>query len=525
MSKAKPHIYCGPIVRLRDWRKLKPASLTRGERVVKFIETHCIIPEGELVGQRVRLDVFQKEFIVSIYDNKAITKTAILSIARKNAKTALIAFIMIAHLVGPEAKLNSRIISGAMSREQAAEVFNYASKCLELSDTLRPLVNIIPSTKTIIGLPMAVTYVAISADGKTAHGKSPILAILDEVGQVEGARDDFIDAILTSQGAYENPLRIIISTQASTDADLLSLMIDDARTNKPVKTVCHVYEAPAGCSVLDEDAWRAANPALGKFRSLSDMREQAEQADRMPSFENTFRNLLLNQRVNRVSTFISRSVWEQNAKPSLWLPKLEWYGGLDLSGRTDLTAFVLAARDADNFLHIITTCWTPEHGLIDRSKRDRVPYDLWVKQGHLRTTPGKTVDYDFIATEVAEICSDLNVVNIAFDRWRIDVFRAACERNGILLPLKEFGQGFKDMSPAIDALEADLLNNRVRHGDHPVLTMAAGNAVVIKDPAGGRKLDKSKATGRIDPLVALAMAEGIMSGPVEKAKEFKMLFV
>ena len=64
------------------------------------------------------------------------------------------------------------------------------------------------------------------------------------------------------------------------------------------------------------------------------------------------------------------------------------------------------------------------------------------------------------------------------------------------------------MSPALDALEGELLNARVAHGAHPVLTMCAANAVVSTDPAGNRKLDKHKATGRIDGLVALAMAIG-----------------
>lgn len=60
-----------------------------------------------------------------------------------------------------------------------------------------------------------------------------------------------------------------------------------------------------------------------------------------------------------------------------------------------------------------------------------------------------------------------------------------------------------------EATSAELLNSRIRHGGHPVLTMCAANAVVTKDPAGARKLDKAKATGRIDGLQALAMAVGV----------------
>lgn len=525
MKNPNQHIKSGPIPKIRDISKLKNAQLTKGEKVIRFVTQHCVIPEGDNVGKPVVLADFQKQFLLCLYDNEHITDTALLSIARKNAKTATIAFIVIAHLVGPVAIQNSRIVSGAMSREQAAEVYNLASKCLNMSESLSPLVKIIPSSKTIIGIPANVEYKAISAEGKTAHGKSPVVAILDEVGQIEGPQSDFVDAITTSQGAYSNPLLIYISTQAANDADFFSVQIDDAERNKPSKTVCHVYAADPKADVMDEKAWHAANPALGLFRSKDDVRKQAEKASRMPSFENTFRNLILNQRVSVNSPFVSRNVWETNGQEPESLAGLKVYGGLDLSTRTDLTALVLTGRK-NGILQVNCYAWTPKEGLIDRSKRDKVPYDLWAKEGLLRTTPGHTVDYDFVAKEIAEIIEGLDVEAIGFDRWNIMHFKKACDHVGVELPLKEYGQGFKDMSPALAALESDLLNGRIRHGNHPVLTMAAGNAIVVKDPAGGRKLDKSKATGRIDPMVALAIAEGVETGlESEKPKDYNMFFV
>ena len=483
--------------------------MTRGERVIAFIEQHCVIPEGDKVGQPVVLAGFQKKFILEVYDNPEVTDTGILSIARKNAKTGTIAFIMLAHTVGPEAVQNSRIISGAMSRDQASEVYNLASKCVMLSPTLRPIIKIIPSSKKLIGLLMNVEYQAISADNKTAHGKSPILAIIDEVGQVRGPRSDFIDAITTAQGAYENPLLIYISTQSANDGDLFSVLIDDAKNNKHPKTVCHVYAADEDADLLDEKQWHKANPALGLFRSMSDMRKQAEKADRMPSFENTFRNLNLNQRVSTVSPFVSKSIWESCGEEPASLEGATVYGGLDLSMRTDLTSLVLIGEDADGKFNVWPFFWTPEIGLKDRAARDREPYDVWVDKGFLRTTPGATVDYSFIATEIAELSTECEILSIGYDRWRIDLLKREFEILGLDLPLVEFGQGFKDMSPALDTLESLLLNSALSHGMHPVLTMCARNAVISKDPAGNRKLDKSKATGRIDGMVSLAMSVGV----------------
>jgi phage terminase large subunit-like protein len=483
-----------------------------------FIERNCVIPEGALVGQKVKLADFQEAFFYSVYDNVAITRKALFSIARKNAKSATIAFILLVHLTGPEAVLNSQIVSGAMSRDQAALVFNLAAKMVSLSPTLQPLVSIMPSGKRLVGRRFNVEYRALSAEAKTAHGLSPALAILDEIGQIVGPQSDFIDAITTSQGAHANPLLIALSTQAASDADLLSIWLDDAEASGDPRIVCHLYCAEADAELDDRQAWADANPALGLFRSLPDLEEQMKQAARMPSMENTVRNLLLNQRVSVNSPFISRDVWKANAAPPVPFDRNTLvYGGLDLSARTDLTALVLVGKVAGVW-QTHTYAWTPEDGLRDRAHKDRTPYDMWVKQGYLRTTPGKTVDYEFVARDIAEICSGLNIHSIAFDRWRIDLLKKEFSDIGIdtelpaseggLLPLVEFGQGFVSISPAMDVLEEWLLNSQVAHGMHPVLTMCAANGVVVKDAAGNRKLDKQKATGRIDGLVAMVMAAG-----------------
>lgn len=500
--------------------------MTRGERVIAFIERYCKAPEGAHVGQPIILEDFQKKFILDVYDNPHGTHTAILSIARKNGKTALIAGILLAHLIGPEAVQNSQIVSGALSRDQAAIVFKLAVKMINLNEALQDLVHIIPSTKTLVGLAKNVEFRALSAEGKTTHGLSPILAILDETGQVKGPQDEFVDAVVTAQGAHEAPLLMVISTQAATDADLLSIWIDDALKGEDPKTVCHLYTTPMEMDILDKKSWKLSNPALGKFRSEPDMQKLAEKASRMPSAENTFRNLNLNQRVSTVSPFVAKQTWDSclGELPPIYECDEVW-AGLDLSARTDLTACVFVGRRGDKF-YAYPVVWTPEVGLVDRAKRDRVPYDLWVKQGYMFTTPGATVDYEYVAKHIGEVASDVKILHaIAFDRWRIDVFKKECDKLGLELPLVPFGQGFKDMSPALDTVEAQLLNARIIHNNNPALNMAAANAVVVKDPAGGRKLDKSKATNRIDPMVALTMACGVSNFEETKQATYNVFFI
>lgn len=483
--------------------------MTRADRVIAFIETYCKAPEGEHVGKPLALEPFQREFIKSVYDNEEGTRRAILSIGRKNGKTALIAGILLAHICGPEAVLNTQIISGAMSRDQAAVVFALACKMIQLSPEMVKITRIVPSGKRIIGLARNVEFRALSAEGKTAHGLSPVLAILDELGQVRGPRSDFVDAIITAQGAHKNPLQIVISTQSPNDADLLSLWIDDARSSKDPHIICHIYEAARECELMDEGAWKAANPALGKFRSLKDVEEQAKQALRMPSAEQTFRNLVLNQRVEIISPFISRGVWLANSEE---IDETAFYEcpvfvGLDLSAKTDLTAMVLVAYKNGKW-HVKPIVWTPEKGLKDRAKRDRAPYDVWVDQGYLRTIPGASIDYEVVAKEIGELLSDCNVQSVGFDRWRFDLLQKEFEKLGLNLPLVPFGQGFKDMAPTVDSVETLLLNEQIAHGGHPVLTMCMANSRVEKDAAGNRKLNKAKATGRIDAAIAMLIAFG-----------------
>ncbi|MEG3165548.1 terminase TerL endonuclease subunit [Sphingomonas sp. PB2P19] len=469
-----------------------------------------MVPEGKLVGKPIRLEEFQQRFILEVYDNPVGTTEGILSIARKNGKSGLIAAILLAHIAGPEARLNSQIVSGARSRDQAALVFNLAAKMVKMSPDLDKLVRIVPSGKRLIGLALNVEYRALAAEGSTSHGLSPVLAILDELGQVRGDHDDFVEAIETASGAYDDALRLIISTQAPTDADMLSVKIDDARRSKDPKIVCHVYEAPADCDVLDPDAHRAANPALGTFRSHSELLAAAEKASRMPSAENGFRNLYLNQRVNRFSPFLAPGVWLacNGATEDEAFAKGIVFGGLDLAETTDLCAFVLIAFWMGKW-HVRCWFWKPAATLEDHAKRDRVPYGRWAKEGLLETTPGVAVDYEFVALKIAEITNGMNVGRIGFDRYRFKTLEVQMQKLGITLPFEPFGQGHVSMAPAMDSTEIAFLNGQVLHGAHPVLTMCAANAVVEKNAAGDRKLNKAKSTGRIDGMVALVMAMGV----------------
>ena len=485
--------------------------LTRGERNCAWIEDHCCIPEGRYVGQRVKLTKHQRRWIKRIYDSP--TRVFILSMARKNAKTAFSAFIVLLHLCGPEARPNSQLYSAAQSRDQAAILFELAAKIVRLSAELSLYVNIRDTAKELLCGELGTFFKALSADASTKFGLSPALVIHDELGQVVGPKSQLYEALETASAAQDQPMSIIISTQAPTDADLLSLLIDDALTGADPRNKVELCTAPVDLDPFSDKAIRAANPHFDDFMNQDEVRRQASDAKRLPSREPSYRNLILNQRVEARAPFISKSIWDENAATPGILHGQKVYAGLDLSSVSDLTSLVLVGESGD----VYPTFWLPEEGIQEKSRADRVPYDLWAREGWLELTPGRSIQYQFVARWLRNVFDECDVQALAFDRYNMRFLTPWLVEAGFsddeLLKFKNFGQGYVSMSPALRELESRLLAKQLRHGNHPVLTMCAANAVTVADDAGNRKFTKAKATGRIDGMVALAMAVGAQGEP------------
>jgi len=489
-------------------------SLTRAERNIAWVEEHCRIPEGKFVGQPLKMAEFMKDDFRSIYDNPAGTRRAIISRGRKNAKTTESAFIVLLHTCGPEARENSQLFSAAQSRDQAAILFNLAAKMVRLSPALKEFVGIRDTAKQIYCEELGTLYRALSADATTAYGLSPVLIVHDELGQVKGPRSELYEALETATAAQEEPLSIVISTQAPTESDLLSVLIDDAKEGNDPRTVLRFQTAPLDMDPFSEEAIRAANPGFDVFMNKREVLAMAEDARRMPSRQAEYENLVLNRRVETNNPFISKAVWDACGGEVADDFDGPVYIGLDLSETSDLTALVMVSP-VDGKWHVKPTFWLPSEGLTEKARADRVPYDVWHKQGVLDTTPGPAIEYEYIAGKLRQVFDKYEVRQVAFDSWGFRHLRPWLVKAGFadseLERFVAFGQGFKSMSPALRDLEANLLTGKISHGQHPVLTMCAANAVVQSDPAGNRKLTKAKSRGRIDGMVSLAMAMAVVA--------------
>lgn len=466
---------------------------------------------------------WQREFIQDIYANvdglRRRTRRAILSIARKNGKTALIAALVLVHLIGPEAGINSEIVSAANDREQAGQVFKYVRQIIELSPALLDKLEVIRSTKRVVYHARGNVYAAISAEAGNKHGLNPTVIIYDELAQSKNR--DLFDALETSQGGQPEPLFITISTQSNDPQHPLSVMIDDALSGASDATVCHLYEVPDDVKdVFTEEHWYSANPALGDFRDVIEMREYAAKARRLPSFENTFRNLYLNQRVSTMATLFTRSLWTGLQGVVEFEPGCRVYLSLDMATTVDLCALAMLDEDGRRLKAFY---WKPEDLMEEHGRRDRMDYMGMRAQGFMEPCPGRTIDPEFVAAKVASLYSDFEVIGLAYDRWRIEYLKKEFQRIGIdaheeddaQIRLIPWGQGFRDMAPAIDAFEEAAVQGRFVHDGNPLLTWNVGNAIIASDPAGNRKLDKEKSRMRIDGAVAATMAFGVWSRDTE----------
>jgi phage terminase large subunit-like protein len=517
-------------------RKAKEVQVRRPDRasrIIAFIE-QLIVPSGEGQGGRFRLREWQKKFIRDIYEPHGSNglrrvRRAILSIARKNGKTALIAALVLVHLVGPESVQNGEIYSAANDREQAAQVFKMAAQMVRADPELNAadggLLKIVDSTKHIACYSNGSFYKAMSAEAGTKHGLNPTFVIFDELAQAKSR--ELYDVLDTSMGARSEPLFAVISTQSNDPEHILSKLIDDGIGAKDPTIVCHLYEVPEDCkNIFDPKVWKKANPALGDFRSLADLKAISDKAKRMPAEEPKFRNLYLNQRVAPIASLVSRAEWMACVGDAVFFDKEDVYLALDMSAIVDLTALVMGS--AGDQTRIKPFIWKPEELLAEHSNRDfgsgNSRYVQWRNEGHLLISPGRSIDPAVIALKVAELVNTYNVLALAYDRWRIaDILREfdriglqawedkGGEKKGAGLRLVPWGQGFKDMAPAIDALELQIIDRNLVHPSNPVLTWSMANAVATTDPAGNRKLDKDKARFRIDPAVALTMLCGLKS--------------
>lgn len=480
-------------------------GLTRPQRVIRFLES-LPITKGILAGKRMKLLPHQRAFVEAVYATKSPVRLAIQSAPRGNGKTGLLAGLCLAHLLGPESEPRGEVYAAAIDRLQAGILFAEVVAIVEAVPAFASRVNIQRFHKKLEvmdGDGRGSIFETLSADVRRGHGLAPSLFVYDEFAQAKTG--ELLDNLITGQGKRTRSLGVVISTQATRDEHPMSQLIDDAERDADPSVYLQLLCAAPDENVFDPDVWQRVNPAWGTFLDAKEFEAQARRAQRVPTFLNRFLNLRLNQRVMTEAYWLPAADWQACAG-TVDLDALQGqrcFGGLDLSSVRDLTAFALFWPEAGA---LAVWCWCPTENIQAREITDKVPYRAWCDQGFLAATPGKAVNKLAVATTLGSLHARFTPEAIGFDRWGMAELDQVLTREGITLPLKEFGQGFKDFAPAVKATEARILNGRLVHPANPVLTWAVSNVVLETDAAGNQKPSKRRSTERIDPIVAAMMA-------------------
>jgi phage terminase large subunit-like protein len=480
-------------------------------KAIRFINnlTHT---KGEWAGQPFNLrpwqvDILDKLFGTLLPDGRRRYRTCYVEIPRKNGKTELAAAIALYMLLADE-EPGAEVYSAAVDREQASLVFGVAAQMVRNDALLSQRLEIIDSRRRIYDPETNSIYVAIPAEAPGRHGYNASAVIYDELHAAPNR--DLYDVLATSTGARRQPLIFVITTagwdrnsicwELHQYAEKVRDGIIDDPSFLPV-----LYSAPQDADWTDPEVWRAVNPALGDFRSLEEFEIAAKRAMEVPGQQNAFRRLYLCQWTEQASRWLPMDAWDAcDAAPNVARGD-SCFAGLDLASTSDITALVLWFPRKDGTVDLVPYFWVPEEGIIERSRRNGVPYDQWARDGYIMTTPGNVTDYEairaFIRDEIAPI---YDVREIAYDRWNAtQLITQLGEDGATCVPV---GQGYASMSAPAKQFEALVLSGKIRHGGHPVLRWMASNVSVEQDAAGNIKPSKAKSTDKIDGIVAAVMA-------------------
>lgn len=527
---AGPHVRAAAARHLADLEQAAQRGLAwdvaAAEHAIAFFEEVLHLNGGEFEGQPFRLLGWEAFIVGGLYGWKRAAagtrrfRVAYVETGKGSGKSPLAAGIGL-HGLAADGESRAEVYAAATKRDQAMILFRDAvamySQSPELLRRLKP--SGVGEHTWNLAYPATGSFFRPISSDNGQSGPRPHVALVDEFH--EHPTGHVLEMLRAGFKSRRQPLLFVITNSGH---DLTSpcgeyhdyairvaagLQIDDTFFS----FVCSLDEGEDPFE--DEACWAKANPSLQEadLPGTVYLREQVLQSRGLPSKQAIVRRLNFCEWTQAEAPWLSPQVWlpARREYAADQLHRRRAYAGLDLSSTTDLTALTLAIEpehEADPW-QLLAWAWLPEEGLAQRERDDKVPYTQWLRDGHLLTTPGRAVSRLAVLQRLVHLASQFDIQAIAYDRWRIEDLRTLAADAGLTLPpLIEFGQGYRDMSPAIEAFEAALLNGQLVHNDQPVLTWAASNAVIVSDDAGNRKLSKAKAGGRIDPILAAVMGYG-----------------
>jgi phage terminase large subunit-like protein len=487
--------------------------------------------EGEWDTENVVMHESHIFFVVNLFgfrnlDGTRRFTTGLFAVARKNAKSFLCSAILLycfccEHTNGPQ------VISAATTGSQARIVFNTAKKIVDKVADLREAFTLEGFVDSIARYEVGGSFKPINAKASTQDGLNPSHCGIDEVHAHKN--HDLLNVLKSAAGARKNPLFLYTTTEGYTNpgpwgeirhfAKQLLQGFVEADHFLAVYFAVDDEDKSAGIetdSDFDETKWIKANPLMEVNPLLmKEIRKEAVEAKSMPGRHAEFKIKRLNRPSAAAGGWVNLIKWKacKGAVDLEFLKNYPCWGGLDLASTRDLTSFRLV-WNVDGVLYTHGWRFVPASAVQDRNDRGLVPYGKWVGTGHLIEAGAEVTDYDAVQACILAAKARFNIQMIGYDSWNAKQLVQKLQADGV--PLQEFIQGGKSYHPAMQALELAYVEGNFAHGNDPVLNWCASNLVARTDANMNTAPDKKKAPEKIDDIVAVLMAIGVMQTAPKK---------
>ncbi len=475
--------------------------------------------KGEWGGRPLVLEKWQKAVIGNIFgwkrpDGARRYREAMLYVPRKNGKTAMAAGIVALTLFCDQ-EPGAEIYSAAGDRDQATLVYQVVREMVAQEHRLASKCKVYTATKRILLDDNISYYTAISADAGTKHGYNAHVVVVDEL-HVQPNRE-LVDVLKTSMGTRRQPLMMYLTTADYKRKSICNEIYEyackvrDGIIDNPAFLPV-IYEATEKDNWQSEKTWAKANPNLGVSVKLDFLRSEYQKALDSPSFENTFKRLYLNIQTETDVKWLAMERWNacDEVVDESKLVGTECYAGFDLATNKDVAGYALLFPWLDGKYVVLPRLFIPKDNAWKRIRNDRVPYDVWEREGWLTMTPGNVIDYALIKKAFWLDAQKFKILKCAFDRWGFEALRQQFMEEGADPEMfVAFGQGYASMSAPTKEFEKLVLAEKMIHNQNPVLKWMASNTVVQQDAAANIKPNKEKSPEKIDGIVMTIMALGL----------------
>lgn len=436
-------------------------------------------------------------------------RTVYIEVPRKNGKSALSSGVAL-YMLAADGEAGPEVYSAATTRDQAGIVFKDAKAMADRTAGLQRRFGV-TSSRDQITVPRAAGVMrALSRDqGGNLDGLNVHCGVIDEL-HAHKTREVF-DVIETGTGSREQPLVWNITTAGFNRA---GICYEQRRYVCDLLNGVHkddtyfgvIYTIDKDDDWTDPASWAKANPNWNVSVKPDDIERKANKAMRLPSAVPNFLTKHLNVWVNADSQWLDMRAWESQADESLVLEDFAgckaWIG-IDLASKIDLAALRVVIH-ANGKKYTFGRFYLPEETV---ENSDNSQYQGWALEGHIVTTPGNVIDFEFIERDLMQICDLLDVQAIPYDPHQATQFSTRMLQAG--LPMVEYKNTVLTFSEPMKQLEADVIAGKLWHDGCPVMSWNISNVVCHSDAKDNIYPRKAVPENKIDGVVALIMAYGV----------------